>query len=253
MVCCAVLAGLLSGGCAGSREAARRENFLRVVMPTPPSFLTGPCSVLLTNEAGFGAHLEVQAQRPVDTERSSSGQLLGRGTKLLYVPQTEENTDTHRQPGGYSFIWDVTESRGYVLSEALQGYAPVAAVIHVTNVLIDPEPTGAQRFSGHACEPARARVQMADGTTAGFNLLRAIDLKEFPVRIESATNANVFTLSMSKILLEPPSPKVFAPPEGFTQYASPETMADELAARQHNLKRKTTEPLQPIPGVERRY
>src|SRR5947209_18561606 len=142
---CVVANGLLSRGCANARKAARRENFLRVVMPTPPVFLSGPASILLTN-AGYGAHLEVQAHNRFDTDRSSSGQLLCRGTKLLYAPESDETADSQRERGGYLFIWDVAENSGYVLSEALQGYAPVSARLHVTNVIMEPLPGAGQRL-----------------------------------------------------------------------------------------------------------
>lgn len=211
--------------------------------------MTGPASVLFTNWAGFSARVEIQTPGAVSTDSTSSGQLLGRGTRLLYLPETGENTDTHRHPTGYSFIWDVAESRGYVLSEALQAYAPMAADLHVTNVVLDIGKGSAQRFTGHPCEPATATVRTADGTVAGFELLRAIDLKGFPVRIESATNVMAFTLTLSKAQLEQSPPDVFSPPEGFTKYATAEALADELAARQNNLRRKSPIQMQPMPEL----
>ena len=222
-----------------------------MVTPHPPSFLTGPASVLLTNATGFSARVEMQTESSLEINRTSSGQLLGRGTKLLYAPESDETTDTHRMPGGYSFIWDVAESRGYVLSEALQGYAPVSLGLRVTNVAIELSQAAAQRFSGHPCESAKATIRMSNGSTAGFELLRAIDLNGLPVRIGSATNADVFTLNLSKVRLEQPAVDIFSPPEGFTKYATPESMADELAVRQSSLKRKNSDPMQPIPDLER--
>jgi hypothetical protein len=222
---------------------------MRVVTPRPPSFLTSPASLLLTNSTGFSARVEVQAQSSLDVDRTSSGQLLGRGTKLLYAPESDETIDSHRRPGGYSFIWDVAESRGYVLSETLQGYAPVSADLRVTNVAVEIGLAAAQRFSGHPCEPANATVRMSNGSTAGFGLLRAIDLSGLPVRIESTTNANVFTLNLSKVRLEQPSAEIFLPPDGFTKYATPEAMADELAVRQSNLRRRSPDQMQPMPGM----
>jgi hypothetical protein len=251
LFCLAAALALVAVGCSGVREKARRQGLMRVVTPHPPSFLTGPASVLLTNSGGFSAWLEVQAQSTFETDRASSGQLLGRGTKLLYAPESDETTDTHHKPGGYSFIWDVAESKGYVLSEALQGYAPVSAVLHVTNVAIDIGQSAAQRISGHPCESARATVRMLDGSSAGFELFRAIDLNGFPIKIESATNAMVFTLNLSKIRIEQPQADIFSPPEGFTKYPTPEAMADELAARQNNLRRRNPYQLQAFPEMER--
>src|SRR5271166_2203144 len=89
--CVAVIA-LLAAGCSGHRSAARRDaGFARVVSPRPPAFLTGPASVLFTNWVGFSAHVDVEAQSSLDMGRSYSGLLLGRGTKLLYAPATDES------------------------------------------------------------------------------------------------------------------------------------------------------------------
>jgi hypothetical protein len=250
-LCCAIVLALLSGGCSASRQAARRQGFMRVVTPLPPAFLTGPAVVLFTNWAGFSAHLEALGQGAADTARATSGQLLGRGPQLLYAPETDESPDSHRQPGGYSFIWNAAENRGFVLSEALQGYAPFTADLRVTNVLVEIGKGVAQRISGHPCEPAKAAVFLADGTIAGFEMFRAIDLSGFPVRVESATNSSVFTLDLTKVRLEQPPADVFSPPQGFTKYATPEAMADELAARQNNLRRKSPSQMEPIPGMER--
>ena len=223
---------------------------MRVVTPLPPAFLTGPSAVLLTNAAGFSAHLDLLGQGPAESDRASAGQLLGRGPHLLYAPETDESTDSHLRPGGYSFIWNVAESRGFVLSEALQAYAPISADLHVTHVSVAAGQAAAQRISGHPCEPADAAVSTANGI-AGFEVWRAIDLNGFPLRIESATNSSSFTLNFSKVRLELPAAAIFAPPEGFTRYESPEALADELAARQNNLRRKSPGVMEPIPGLER--
>jgi hypothetical protein len=184
-------------------------------------------------------------------DRTSSGQLLARGTKLLYAPESDEATDTHKHPGGYSFIWDVAAGKGYVLCEALQGYAPVSADLHVTNVSVEPGQAAAQRVSGHPADSAHAIVRMNDGSSAGFEMLRAMDLNGLPVRIESTTNSSVFTLSFSKIRLEQPAAEILSPPEGFTKYATPEAVADELAARQNNFRRKNPDLTQPLPELQR--
>ena len=216
-----------------------------MITPLPPPFLTGPASFLFTNWPGFSAQVDTQPQGGIAS--AASGQLLGRGTRLFYAPATDES-DKRRSAGGYSFIWYVTEKRGYVLSEALQGYAPVAADLQVTNVVFEIGKAPAERLSGHPCESAEAVVQMADGTAAGLGVFRALDLKGFPLRVESATNTSVFILSVSKVRLEAPPAEVFAPPDGFTKYSSVEAMADELAARQNNLRHKSRgSPVESLP------
>jgi len=232
----------------------RQGTFTRVVTPQPPPFLTGPAGLLLTNWPGFSARIEVQSETSLGTERTTSGQLLGNGTKLLFAPETDENVDTHRQPGGYSFIWDVAQGRGYVLSEALQAYAPVAAELHVTNLQSAVGKSPAQRLSGHPCESTTVIAQMTEGAPTEFELLRAMDLHDFPMRIQTQAKVTPFTLNFSKVRFEPLPAQVFAPPDGFTPYPNPQAMADELAVRQHNLRRKSSGPVEQLPELApRRY
>ena len=46
------------------------------------------------------------------------------------------------------------------------------------------------------------------------------------------------TLTITDIKLSPPPEDAFARPDDFAKYSSPEEMADEVVARQHNLHRK---------------
>jgi hypothetical protein len=240
--CC--LAGVLAGaGCSGSREAARREaSYSHVETPQPPPFLTGTAAMLLTNWPSFSARMEVQSAGLLN---NSSGQVLGRGNKLLYAPESGENTGNKHEPGGFAFVWDVAQGRGYVLTEALQGYAPVTAELRVTNFDLVAGTGPMQRQSGHACEPATATIRTVDGEMV-FELLRATDLRGFPLKIQARGNASQFVLIFSDVRFEPVSPNVFMPPDGFTLYPNPQAMADELAARQHNFRRKS----QPGPPLQ---
>jgi hypothetical protein len=182
---------------------------------------------------------------------NSSGQLVGQGSKLLYAPHSGENTDTQRQPGGYSFIWDASQSRGYVLSDALQAYAPVAAELHVTSLEIASGTGPLQRYSGHSCEPATATIHSTE-KQAELELLRATDLHGFPLRIQTRGGSSLLTISFSNVRFETISERIFTPPEGFTLYPNPQAMADELAARQNNLRRRSSPLGPPIPELEQR-
>jgi hypothetical protein len=250
-VCLLAFLALATPGCSGPRQAARRGGYGHVVTPTPPAFLTGPASLLLTNTSGFSTRAELQSQSSLGAIKSS-GELLGRGSKFFYAPDADDPADTSRQRGEYSFIWDAAENRGYVLSEALQAYAPIASALHVTNVENGVGQAGGQRVGGHPCESTRVLARMDDGSTAGFELLRAMDLNGFPVKIESTTNAVPFVLTLAKVRLETCAPSVFLPPEGFSKYPTPEAMADELAAREHNLRRKSLPQMEmPMPQPQR--
>jgi len=175
-------AGLVAlvGGCSQSRDPDVRAKALTgFLRPQAPVFFTGAACVLLTNFPGFSARVTVQTESIAEGERNFSGQLLGRGSKLLFAPEPDEALAKQQRTAGLSFVWDAAENRGYVLSEAMQAYAPVSSSLQVTNVVISPVQVGPQKFSGHLCETAQAVIQKADGTTASFEVLRATDLNGF--------------------------------------------------------------------------
>jgi hypothetical protein len=228
-----VLLAALGWGAAG---CAHRELFLRVPTPQVPAFLSGPAAVLLTNTSGFSAKASLQTVSLLETERLRSGQLLARGSKLLFVPGREKSSSKDVLPGGFSFIWDVATGTGYVLSEPLQAYAPISSSVQVTNLTWTPRPAATETIDGRLCSVGVAQAQLNNGSGASFEVFRAPDLQNLSLRINALTNSNPFTLTLSKARLETVRADLFAPPDGFTRYSSPEAMADELAARQRILR-----------------
>jgi hypothetical protein len=238
-----LLAFVLSAlcGCASSKDelppAARNAG------SHPPTFLTGAVSVLLTNAAaGFSAWVEMDPNAARAVRDFTSGQLLCSGSRLLFVPSYGSKKARVRS-GGVTFIWDVAEARGIVMSESLQAFAPYTASVNPTNVVTAPNKGPQQKIDGHLCDSLEQVVQMSDGSARSFQVLRAADLKQVPLQISTVTNAAPSTVTLSKIRLEPLSPELFVPPEGFTKYTSAEGMMDELAVRQGGLKRKSSEDL----------
>jgi hypothetical protein len=226
----------------------REKGFTSVFTPRAPAFFTGAACVLLTNAGPFSARVTVQTEGLDERERNFSGQLLGRGSKLLFAPDPAESSRKQQRAGGFGFLWDIAENRGYVLSDALQAYAPISSNLQVTNLVFSPVQAAPEKFGGHLCEAALATVAKADGTAVSFEVLKAADLNGFPVRIHSHSNSPPLTLTFSKIRLETPGADVFVPPEGFSKYSSPEALVDELAARQHNLRRRPQNSPQPFTG-----
>ena len=222
---------------------------MKVYTPQPPAFLTGPMSVLLTNSQSYSARAEWHSDTAIPGEKPVTGQLLARGSKLFFASDVADPSDKHSQSGGFAFIWDVASHSGYVLSDPLQGDAPVSWQLHPTNFVAQPGPGAPQNFAGHPCQPTTATVQMSDSSSASFQVLRAADLGGVPLRI--GANSSPMALSLSKVRLEALSADLFMPPDGFTMYGSPEALADELAARQHNFRRKNYEgsaPMLEYPG-----
>jgi hypothetical protein len=257
---CFLLAGLVLvvSGCSHSNDMEDRGRaFTPVLAAQPPAFLTGPMAVLLTNRSGYSAHVDAQTESLVERDRFVSGQLLCRGSKLFFAPESNGGSKKQGRAGAFGFIWDVASNSGYVLSEALQGYAPLGSSPRATNVVAGPGQAAPATIAGYACTSETVAVQLDNGSTANFQLMRAAGLAGFPVRLNSVTNSVPLTVTFSKIRLDPPPAELFAPPDGFSKYSSPDAMSDEIAIRQHNLRRKSSGPMEPLEpsqtGPPRRY
>jgi hypothetical protein len=236
-------AALALAGCAGGGAAKedREAAFIGVATPYPPAFLTGPASILLTNSGGYTAHVVLNSGADELTKTPASGELLCLGPWLLYAPGQETPADKRTTAGGFTFLWNVAESRGFLLSETLQGYAPIGDSVRPTNFVAVPAEAAPERLEGHPCQLEDVLVHMSDGTNAAFRVWRAGDLKAMPVRLISLAASAPVSLTLSRIRLSPPSPELFAPPASFTKYANPAVLADELAIRDRNLRRKPAE------------
>ena len=207
----------------------------------PPTFLTGPMGVLLTNGSGYSAHATVQNESLGAPQGVNSGQILCRGSKLLFAPASGEPKKKQGRGGGFAFIWDVATGRGYVLSGALQAYAPVSSSVHATNVVRESQSSAL----------ANATVQMSDGTTQNFQCSPG-EAAGVPGRISAIGGQLPLVVSLSALHTGLPAEDIFTPPDDFSKYSSPEAMADELAARQRNLRRKAPLEFEPMPEQMRR-
>jgi hypothetical protein len=166
--------------------------------------------------------------------RPVSGQLLSRGSKLFFEP--EHTSGKQARAGQFSFIWDATSNKGYILSEALQGYAPIASAVWCTNLFVQGSSTTAEKVEGYRVERTTAVVVASDGKQSRFEVSRARDLGGLAIRIGSIEDPSPFTVRLSQIRLEQPPENLFLPPDGFTGYESEEAMMNELAARQQGVQ-----------------
>jgi hypothetical protein len=184
---------------------------------------------MLMNSPGFSAR--VMASGSSGPLSSGSGRLVAQGGKFFFEPT--EGAGKHARAGGFSFIWDATTNRGYILSEALQGYAPIASVVRYTNLAFKSAPTTVAKIEGHPIEQATLVVDGSDGKQSRFEVSRARDLAGLPIRIASTGEPAPYNITLSQIRVELPPAKLFLPPDGFIAYPSEEAMMTELAARQH--------------------
>ncbi len=225
---------LLTGGCAhGPRHESSAAGFGQEFLPRPPVFLTGPAVMLLTNAGGFTARAVVSSV-PASHLRPVSGQLVARGAKFFFEPEPASGKSA--RAGQFSFIWDATSNKGYILSEALQGYAPIASAVWFTNLVVQGSPTTTGKVEGYRIERSTVVVAVSDGKLSRFEVSRASDLGGLAVRVNSIGDPASFTITLSQIRLEIPPERVFLPPDGFTRYESEEAMMNELASRQQSLR-----------------
>src|SRR6266480_5970434 len=117
------LLAMLAGGCAEAPPEGPGGPGRGGLPPGPPPFLSGPMGAALpANADGFVARLTMEIKLPEGHMDVISGELMGQGGKLLFTPQATGSRGKHMREAKISFIWDVAEGRGYILSEALQGY-----------------------------------------------------------------------------------------------------------------------------------
>ena len=239
--CLLLLLVALAAGCASSSKKADRAGGFQV-MPTPatPLFLNGPMALLLTNADGFRARVEFESAAPSRAVQTLAGELMVRGSKLLFAPEPTKGSKKRPHPEDSAFVWDVNGNRGYVLNDPLQAYAPISSSRQFTNVTegVAVTSTPPEKLGGHPCQAVEVTVTASDGVATAFRVWRAADLKGLPLRIQCSSGGVPLTLTLSKVRLEAVPNDLFLPPNGFTKYESPEAMMTEMALRRVNLSRK---------------
>jgi hypothetical protein len=227
-------------GCAADRGEDRWSLTERFTPPHTPVFMNGPMALLLTNHDAFSCHAVVEMGGTV----SQAGELFGRSGRLLFALQPDATTGKRLRQGGFSFLWNVREAKGYVMSDPLQGAAPLTATQQYTNVLARALPGGAEKIEGFLCEQESVVIAAADGTSSIFQIWRARDAANFPVKIRSEQGGAPLTVTFSKVRFEAPPAGDFRSPDGFTKYASLESLVNEYVARQQQLRggRRTLSP-----------
>ena len=207
-----------------------------VFAPQPPPFVRGSMALLLTNAGGFSAHVSMEPPLVPTKRHEVSGQLWGRGGKLLFAQDPGESKRKHPVSEGLSFIWDTVSSTGFVLSEPLQGYAPVSSRIEFTNIAIRAARAASTNIDGRSCEWQQVAVSSGEGADSVYEVWRAVDLRGLPLRITENGKAGPRTVTISKVRLGAPPEEIFQPPPAFTRYASVEAMMTELAIREQSFR-----------------
>jgi hypothetical protein len=232
-----ILAAFWAAGCASHRSHVPYHAGDEV----PPPFLTGPVSAALTNLHGFSATVKETLSSANGLKQEKSGELLGREGALLFQPALGIKSKRAQTEGGLFYVWDENRHAGYVMSEALQGYAPLQVEgPHPTALALANEEI-TEEVAGHPCHRCQGIVSLDDGTKARLTLWQADDLNHFPVRIQALAGMDQMTLDFSEIRQQSPAKELFAPPDGFTPYATSVALMNELIVRDSTLAKKYPE------------
>lgn len=234
-----ILASTLATGCAHHRSLDPLT--VHAGDERPPDFLTGPVATLLTNVDGFSAQLEESAETGGVKRQRLKGILIQREGRLIFQPSHSERKRPKEAASGVFFIWNESQEQGYVLSEELQAYAPIASQVRVTNLTYSAKESALESLQDHPCRKVEATVALSDGSTARFLEWQAEGLKGFPLRVSSVDLPTQLTLDFSDVRLGYAAPQLFNPPAGFTQYPNAIALMNELMIRQSTLKQRPGE------------
>jgi len=231
----------LAAGCSSSKIDAQRDN---AAFETPALF-TGPALALVTNTSGFTAKVQIQTPGSKGPH-IRTGRLIGLDSRFLLVFDHKKSLILKKEAASETtfFIWDVNQGRGFVLNEALQGYAPYSVAAHVTTVKVE-DSSVYDKLGGYRSQRGEASAVLSDGSTTRFTVFRAKDLNNFPVQIKLDNGQCIVTFSDVKF--ERVSPGVFTPPDGFTAHQNPSAMLGTLMERQFAVKKTTIDPEDKLP------
>jgi hypothetical protein len=230
---------LAIAGCSSDREP---RDHLVSHPPPPPAFLSGPAGALLAGGSGFSARVAMPALPDASGKRAVSGTLLGRGEWLVFSPDTNKKERKRAGSSGFGYIWNLSAGQGWLLSDALQAYAPLASAVHFTNVTYAAAGSPPASIDGRTCREELATVMASDGSTNVVRVWRSGELNGIPARITGGPGGPSLEVTLSQVRLEAPSLAVFQPPDGFTKYPTAEALMDELLAREGNSRRGMSEP-----------
>ncbi len=230
----ATLAAALVAGCTTPKDDSAHERVDEVF--DVPNFLMSPAMALFTNSTGFSARLEIKTSgKPGD--KGKMGQLIGRADRLVYAPDPEGGKLSKKRAGDRtSFIWYAADSKGYVVNDALQGYAPISTPAKPVGVAFGEVSTVTEEIDGHRCHRADVVMTVDNGPSSEFTVWRAADLKDFPMQVKAKDGQ--FTLTFSKVRMQEPPADLFLPPEEYSKHASPAMMLGALLEREVAVKKK---------------
>jgi len=223
---------LLAGGCAHSRsrEELAVDNAWKVAPPVIAA-LTGPAALLLTNLDGWQGRLTLTLNPEAGHVRQVSGQLTESKGRLYF----ESDSGEKNRSGRFALIWDTGRNQGWVMSEALQGVAPLNGTNWYSLARREPDASTTDKQDGHPVQNTLVTLLGSDGKSWQYQVAQAADLAQLALQIHPLAGPEPVSLALSNIRLTPPAETLFVPPDDFSKYSSEAALLDELITRQRSV------------------
>jgi len=175
-----------------------------VVVPGKLAFLEGKSRFEMdfTQAKGTG-------MRP---EQAAQAKAMGMG-EMIIISRPDKKLSYLVYPGFQSHVEQPLSEKEAGGAEAKYG--------------IETAELGKETVDGHPCVKNKVTVTDEQGRKYESTVWNATDLKNFPVKIESAQDSNPVTMSFKDIKLAKPDSGLFEPPAGSTKYADMMTMMRE--------------------------
>lgn len=122
----------------------------------------------------------------------------------------------------------------YLVYPGLQSYAEMKsddAAGDAAKIKVNSSEIGRESIDGHACVKNRVTVTDAKGKATESTVWNATDMKQFPLRIETAEGKDKVTMKFRDVKFEKPAATSFDPPAAYTRYADVQTMMQEAVMK----------------------
>lgn len=227
------LAGMfVLAGCASAhRDEALATNRAVLAAPAVVSVLTGPESVLLTNLDELTARATFTLNDAPDGPSSVSGDLLVSHGKIAFRSDRVGKQIT----GQFEVVWDTTAAAGWVISEDLQGFAPISTTNRFQILQREVDPASGAMQADHPVQTAIVTLYCPAGPMIRRRVWQAADLNSLALRIETADSSASPALSLQSVRPQAPTTTLFHSPDDLTKYPDVTALLNELLARQHSV------------------
>lgn len=200
--------------------------------PTGPSW-DGAMSKLFGDNSSFSATLEFHMNRSGGKEMVMPGKIAFSEGKARFEMDLSSMTGGSVPPQaaaqmkkmGMDKMAAITRNDKnviymvYVNMKAYVEMPRTEASAAVADYKSDITKVGAENVDGHECVKNKVVVTSPNGSTRESTVWNASDLKDFPIKIETASKDGSLTvLHFTEVKLEKPDAALFDPPADFTKY-----------------------------------